>query len=80
MNESIKNFIEEGEKELERVIYDSYEILDSKGKGFEQVKQFWNSRQISLIKMIVEEAVKKLEKRQNEWKTSTKCVVMLFIG
>jgi len=57
MEEKIKNFIEEGKKEFEDRFPD-YE-LDAESQGHETIrknlKQFISSRQISLIKMIVEE-------------------------
>lgn len=67
MNESIKNFILEGEKEFEEKINkfphwgdevyspgDEEFIVELNSVGVEELKQFISSRQISLIKMIVE--------------------------
>ena len=61
MNKSIKNFIKEGEKKFEE-FYDKY---NSENGGLlypnrtkDKLKQFISSRQISLIKMIVEEISK----------------------
>ena len=66
-NSSIKNYIEEGEKEFEEkfcTIYDTPVFVDSgilketypllNTKNGNEIKQFISSRQISLIKMIVE--------------------------
>jgi hypothetical protein len=49
MNQNIKNFIENGEKEFER-LYGAGGAPDIRP----DIKQFISSRQISLIKMIVE--------------------------
>ncbi len=60
MNQNLKNFIEEGEKEFDEKFINlcsivipptgNHKDIDRK----EEVKQFISSRQISLIKMIVE--------------------------
>jgi len=64
MNESIKNFIEEGEKQFEEKWTEDYstgiicDLINGNEIGnsanFDDIKQFISSRQISLIKMIVE--------------------------
>ena len=57
MTQNIKNFIEEGEKELLNIIGETTLVKDENWatKNKEDIKQFISSRQISLIKMIVEE-------------------------
>ena len=53
MNQNIKNFIEEGEKEFDKIeITGIGEWKTSADRN--NIKQFISSRQISLIKMIVE--------------------------
>lgn len=64
MNQNIKNFIEEGEKEFdkefsnviwqEQCIQGSYVLSYKEKEAPNRLKHFISSRQISLIKMIVE--------------------------
>lgn len=64
MTNQIKNFIEEGEKEFEEKFGDPMKkkygkgfvlyCTNCNGKSYDDIKQFISSRQISLIKMIVE--------------------------
>lgn len=73
MNQNIKNFIEEGEKEFdalyERTLDAGYESVEGLGdtkehdKVYEDFKQFISSRLISLIKMIVEERDNQIKSR-----------------
>ena len=65
MNKNIKNFIEEGEKELKgRFAMKDWDIYIEHATLVEDIQKFISSRQISLIKMIVEmvesEKVKRL--------------------
>lgn len=69
MNESIKNFIQQGEKEFDIKCYESYVKDGFLTKDLDDdwridnllVKQFISSRQISLIKMIVERTREKIQ-------------------
>jgi hypothetical protein len=56
MTQNIKNFIEEGEKELLNLIGETILIRDTNfaTKDENDIKQFISCRQISLIKMIVD--------------------------
>lgn len=80
MTQNIKQFIEEGEKSIEKLAKNyanaSYLVSEESHDEIEeiqalkQLKQFISSRQISLIKMIVErmkEEIWAYHKLNNEW-------------